>query len=268
MTDNKVFIQRYSIVHPLYLSFFSKSLYQDVARNWKGLCLTYLLALLALSVIPGVMRIRSNLINFFNTEAPGYVKQMPTITVKDGKVSISKPQPYYIKDEKTDKPVMIIDTTGKVTSLTHSPAVVLVTKTSVIMKTDKNETRTFDLSDVKSLVVTRSVMYDWMDSFQDWAAFIFYPLALFFSFIYHIIEVLFYAVVGHIFARSMQARLPFRSIVRLAVIAITPSVILGTLLAIAQINVPYWWYVSIVISTAYVYFAVRANSGREAPLAA
>lgn len=265
MADEKGLMQRYSIVHPLYLSFFSKSLYQDVARNWKGLCLTYLFALLALSVIPGVMKIRTNLINFFNTEAPGFVKQMPTITVKDGKVSINKPQPYYIRDEKTDKAVMIIDTTGKVTSLSHSPAVVLVTKTSVILKTDENKARTFDLSDVKSLVVTRRVIYDWMDGFQDWSAFIFYPLALFFSFIYHIIEVLFYAAVGLIFARSLQTRLPFTSVVRLAVIAMTPSVILGTLLAILQIGVPYWWYVSLIISTVYVYFAVRANSGKESP---
>lgn len=265
MTDEKGLMQRYSMVHPLYLSFFSKSLYQDVARNWKGLCLTYLFALLALSVIPGVMKIRTNLINFFNTDAPAFVKQMPTITVKDGKVSISKPQPYYIRDEKTDKPVMIIDTTGKVSSLSHSPAVVLVTKTSVIIKTDEDETRTFDLSDVKSLVVTRKVIYDWMDSFQDWSAFIFYPLALFFSFIYHIFEVLFFAAIGHMFARSLQARLPFSSVVRLAVIAITPSVILGTLLAVVQIGVPYWWYVSLIISTGYVYFAVRSNSGRAAP---
>ena len=28
--------RRFSIVQPLYLSFFSKELYQDVGRNWPG----------------------------------------------------------------------------------------------------------------------------------------------------------------------------------------------------------------------------------------
>lgn len=258
-------MQRYSIVHPLYLSFYSGSLYQDVARNWKGLCLTYLLALLALSVIPGVMEVRADLTTYFNTEAPRLVRQVPTITITDGKVSINKPQPYYIEDQKTGKPVMIIDTTGKITSLKESPAVILLTKTSMLVKTDKTETRTFDLSDIKNLVVDRRVIYDWMDTFQDWFVFIFYPLALAFSFLLHVVEVIFYALVGLIFARSMRATLRFRAVVRLAVVALTPSVIAGMLLSVAGINVQYWWYISMMISTAYVYFAVRSNLGSSAP---
>jgi ABC-type sugar transport system permease subunit len=261
-------MQRYTIVHPLYLSFFSQSLYRDVARNWKGLCLTYLFALLALSVIPGVMTIQKDLTYFFNTRAPRLVSQFPTITISDGRVSISKPEPYYIKDEDTGKPVMIIDTTGSITSLKGSPAVILVTRTNIMVKTDKTETRTFDLSDVKHLVVDRRVIYDWMDNFQDWSAFVFYPLALAFSFFYHIIEVMFYSAIGLIFARSLQTHLHFRAIVRLAVMAVTPSIILGVLLAVSGLTVPYWWYISLTISTGYVYFAVRANSGKEAPSAA
>lgn len=261
-------LRRYSIVNALYMSFYSKPLYRDVARNWKGLCLTYLFALLALSVIPGVMELQTNLTTFFNTEAPRFVKQLPTITITDGKASITKPQPYYIKDEKTGKPVAIIDTTGKIKSLKGSPASLLITRTSVIVKMDADETRTFDLSDIKSLVVDRRAVYDWMDSFQDWSAFIFYPIALVFSFLYHLVEMIFYAAVGLMFARSLQANLRFRAVVRLAVIAMTPSVVLGVLIAVAGLSVPYWWYVSLVISVAYVYFAVRANSGTEVPLPA
>lgn len=258
-------MQRYTIVHPLYLSFFSQSLYRDVARNWKGFCLTYLVALLALSVIPGVLAIREDLTNFFNTKAPSLVSQFPTITVSDGKVSINKPQPYYIKDQETGKPVMIIDTTGTITSLKGSTAVILVTRTNVMVRTAKTDVRTFDLSDVRRLVVDRRVVYGWMDSFQEWSPFVFYPLALAFSFFYHIIEVMFYSVIGLIFARSLQTRLPFRAVVRLAVMAVTPSIILGVFIAVSGLTVPYWWYISLLISTGYVYFAVRANSGAELP---
>lgn len=256
-------MQRYGIVHPLYLSFFSKPLYRDVARNWKGLCLTYLLALLALSVIPGVMKVQGDLTDFINTKAPGFVKQFPTLTISDGKVSTDKPQPFYIKDEKTGKPAIIIDTTGRITSLKGSPASALVTKTAVIIKTGKDNYKTFDLSDIKRLVVNRRVIYSWLDSFQNWSPLIFYPMALIVSLIYHIIGVVFYAAIGLMFARTLQVRLPFRALIRLAVIAITPSVVLGTFLDITGTTIPYWWYFSLLISTAYVYFAVRANSGKE-----
>lgn len=256
-------MQRYTIVHPLYLSFFSKTLYQDVARNWKGLCMTYLLALLALSVIPGVMTVRTELTAFFNTDAPRYVTQFPTITITDGKVSMNKPQPYYIRDEKTNKPVIIIDTTGKITSLKGSPAVILITRTNVKVKAGDADSRTFDLAGIKHLIVNRRVLYDWMDDFQEWFPFLFYPFALFFSLLYHLVEVVFYAAIGFIFARSLQTQLRFRALIRLAVIAITPSVVLGLFLALTGLRFPYWWYVSLMISTAYVYFAVRSNSGKQ-----
>ncbi len=226
--------------------------------------MTYLLALLALSVIPGVMKIQSNLSTFLNTEAPRFVRQFPTITITDGKVSISKPEPYYINDEKTGKPVIIIDTTGKITSLNGLPAVILVTKGAIMVKTDSNEARTLDLSDIKSLVVDRRVIYNWMDNFQEWSSFVFYPVAIFFSFLYHLIEVTFYSATGLIFARSLRTRLRFRAVVRLAVMAETPSVVLGLFLGVTGFDMPYWWYISLLVTTAYVYFAVRANSDKEA----
>jgi hypothetical protein len=40
-------MRRYSIFHPLVLAFYSKPLYQDVGRRWKGTGLGYLLLLLA-----------------------------------------------------------------------------------------------------------------------------------------------------------------------------------------------------------------------------
>src|SRR2546426_3324312 len=42
-------MRRYGILHPLLLSFFSRSLYRDVGRTWKGIGFLYLLLLLALS---------------------------------------------------------------------------------------------------------------------------------------------------------------------------------------------------------------------------
>jgi hypothetical protein len=259
-------MQRYTIIHPLLFSFYSKSLYQDVARNWKGLCLLYLLSVVALCAIPGVMKFHSDLSAYMTTEAPKIAKQVPVITITKGKVSIDKPEPYIINDEKTNAPLIIIDTSGKITSLEGSSAIALIKKTEILVKKDAGETRRFDLSGVDDLVINRSVVYSWIDTIEELFVFILYPIAVLFSFLYHMIEVLLFAVIGIMFTRKFRIPLNFRTLVRLAAISATPSLILGTLLIAADIRVSYWWPMSFWISIGYLYFAVRVNRETDGPV--
>jgi len=76
-------MKNYTIFHPLYLAFFSKSLYQDVGRNWKGIGASYLLLLLALCWLPIAWQAHASLDAFIQREAPGLVKQVPEVKVKD-----------------------------------------------------------------------------------------------------------------------------------------------------------------------------------------
>jgi hypothetical protein len=256
-------MRRYSIIHPLYLSFFSKSLYRDVARNWKGLCLLYLLSLLALCLIPQVMMLQTDLTNYLISEAPKIVRQFPTITIRKGQASIREPQPYYIRDEKTGQPVMIIDTTGSVTSLKGTTASILLTKKSIIVRKDANDTRSFDLAGVDNYTVDRTDLYSLMDTLESWFAFMIFPFALLISFVFHAAEVFIYAIIGTFFLRQSRFSLPFRGLFRLAVISITPAMVAGTVFFIAGLEIPYWWPLNFVISLAYLFFAVRASSEEE-----
>jgi hypothetical protein len=253
-------MQRYSIIHPLYMSFFSKSLYQDVARNWRGLCLLYLLSLLALCLIPQVMMLQTDLTDYLNTQAPGIVRQVPTITIRNGEASISKPQPYFIRDGKTGQPLMIIDTTGSITTLKGTPASILLTKKSIIVRKDANETRSFALAGVDNYTVDKTDVYHLMDTLQNWFAVMIFPFALLISFFFHSAEVLIYAVIAALFLRQSRFSLPFRSLFRLGVIAITPAMVTGTVLFIAGLEIPYWAPLSFMISLAYLYYAVRVSS--------
>jgi hypothetical protein len=254
---------RYTIIHPLYMSFFSKSLYRDVAKKWRGLCLLYLLSLLTLCLIPQVMTLQTDLTDYLNTTAPKIVRQFPTITIKKGEASISEPQPYFIRDEKTGRQFMIVDTTGGISTLKGTTASILVTKKSIIVRKDENETRSFDLSDVGNFTVGKTDIYNLMDILQNWFAVMIFPFALLISFVFHSAEVLIYAAIGTIFLRLSHSSLPFRALYRLAVISITPVMITGTVLFIAGLEIPYWWLISIMTSLAYVNYAVRASAEKE-----
>jgi hypothetical protein len=261
-------MRRYTIIHPLYMSFFSKSLYKDVAKNWSGFCLWYLLSLLTLCLIPQVMTVQSDLNAYLNTEAPKIVRQFPTVTIRKGTASTEEPQPYFIRDEKTGKPLMIIDTTGGISTLKGTTASILLTGKSLIVRKDANETRTFDLSTVDNFTVGKTDLYNLMDMLEDWFAVMIFPFALLFSFIFHSIEVLIYAAAAALFLRRSSSSLPFRALFRLAVISITPVMIVGTVLFMAGVEVPYWWLFSFMLVMIYLYFAVRVSLEKEGTAAA
>jgi len=245
------------------MSFYSKSLYRDVARNWSGLCFPYLLSLLALCTIPAVMKLQTDFSVFVNNEGREFAQQVPPITISKGKVSIDKPEPYFIRDKKTGDPVMIIDTSGTIHSLQGTKARALLTKTGLFVKKDGEETATFDLSGIDGFFINRNILYEYMDSMEEWFTVMIYPLAFLLSFLYHVVEVLVYAAVGLIFSRAFHASLGYRALIRLSVISITPSLVVGALLLLTDTVLPYWRLMSFWVSLIYLLYAVRTNAGNE-----
>jgi Protein of unknown function (DUF1189) len=253
-------VRRYTILHPLFMSFYSRSLYRDVARNWRGLCVLYLVSLVALCAIPGVMQIRTELSAFLAKEAPMYVKQVPAITISKGKVALDVPEPYLIRDENTGTVRAIIDTTGKINTLSGSKAVLLLTKTTLFVRGNEGETRAFDLSEIDHLFIDRSTVYSFLDTLDDWFAVFVYPLAVVVSFLFRGLEVIILALIGLLFTHALRATLDYRALIRLAAMAITPVVVSGGILALADISIHYWPLLGVVISIGYILFAVRVNS--------
>ena len=242
------------------MSFFSKSLYRDVARNWRGLCFTYLVSLLALCSIPVVMKVQKEFSDFLNREAPQYIKQIPTITISKGKVSIDKPEPFFIRDEKTGAVWAIIDTTGSINSLSDPKTLLLLTRTALIVRKNDKETRTFDLSGFDNLLMDKSAIYGFLDTLDDWIAVLIYPFVVIFSFFYHAVEALIFALIGSLFARTLRASLDYRTLVRLANVAITPAIIGEGIFALLNVWVAYWTLLSLFISLGYIFYAVKANA--------
>ncbi len=257
-------MRQYGVFHPLLLSFFSKSLYRDVAKNWKGVAFSYLLLLLGLTWVPVMMHFHNNLSDGISREAPRIVNQIPKITITKGEVSVDVPVPYYIIDPKSGEQIVAIDTSGQITSLDQTKAVVLLTKKNLIMRQQhRGETRIFDLSAIQSLTLDRDSVMGWVQAFKKWFPLIAYPFAVAGSFVYRIIQVLIYALIGMLFASILKTTLDYAALVRLSVIAITPVVLLNTLRRLLDVHVPLTWLISFAIAMVYLFMAVKANSGTE-----
>lgn len=260
-------MKKYSLMHPLVYSFFSRSLYRDVGSSWKGHCLLYLLCLLSLSVIPGVLRARLEIVADVSAAAPGYIRQLPTITIHKGALSIDRPEPYLIVEESTGRTKAVIDTTGKISSLEGSEAVVLVTKTSLVVKKDAKETKTFDLTAFDGVSLDSKSAYDLLEIFEEFIPVVLYPVAVFFSFLRYALEIFLLALIGVLLCRAAKTPLSAPALIRVSAISITPGTVLGALLVLSGLKVPYWPMISFASSLFYLFFGIRANAGSDTPQA-
>ncbi len=255
--------QHYSLLHPLFMAFFSKSLYRDVARAWKGHGLVFLFSAVALCTIPFVLLVQSEVSNLLSKEVPKIVTQMPSIEITNGKVTIDRSQPYFVKDDKSGDPLIIFDTTGQPRSLDGSKAIMLVSEKAVIIRNSEGRTRTIDLSGIESFSLDRRLLYEWIDELEKSFVFIFYPCAVFFSFIFRLFEAASFAAVAHFFRRSLGLPLTYGAYMRLAAVSLSPALVIGALLNIIRIVVPFWWLTSLPLTAGYLILAISANKKKD-----
>src|ERR1700674_4152768 len=103
-------MRRFSIFHPLVLSFFSKPLYRDVGKHWRGTGLLYVFVVLAIVWIPTIIKGQLGISKWVDGDSKEITKQIPAITISKGSVSTDVATPYFIKDPKNGTDIAIIDT--------------------------------------------------------------------------------------------------------------------------------------------------------------
>lgn len=264
-------MKRFSILHPLYMSFYSSELYQDVGRNWKGAGLGYLFLAMAILQLPMAAKIHVGFSKWVATGASQVVDRIPQITIRNGEVSTNVETPYYIPQPPEEASrvsaaqyLAVIDLTGKYKTLEDVSTDVLLTRHSVTMR-NQREVRTYDLSQVESFSMDSARVRGWLDSARFVVAPLFYGFVLLFSFLYRVVQVALYAAVGIAFARSLNAALEYPALMRLAAVAVTPAMILNEAVDLTQLRIPMWSLLCLAMAMGYLYFGVKSAVSPAAP---
>jgi hypothetical protein len=260
---------RYSKFAALVFSFFSPSLYRDVARNWRGIGVLYLLLLLTLTWIPVLARWHHSVRAYaYGGAAASTLREFPTITINKGVVSIAEEEPYFWRAPRSGEVILYVDTTGSFDKPEAAQAKILLGSSAVEVRNTPRETRVYDLSEVNYFFIDKHKMVAWTHWFSDRLVLLGLPTALLVSFIWGLVRLLLYALIGLIFASIFNARLDFTALMRLAAVAMTPGMVLDT---------PAWtfnfgwspccaWSALIGIMTLiYLGFAVKANADAAPP---
>jgi len=256
-------MKRYSFFHAPVLAFFSKSFYQDVGQHWRGTGLAYLLIILALLWIPTMIKMQFGIARFVDTESKKFTEQIPAITINHGKVSTDVQTPYFIKDPDSGTPFAIIDTTGQYKTLDDAPAKVLLLTESKLIIRNERETRSIDLATVENFYLDRAKVEGWLASLKVWFVPVAYPVVLLSSFVFRTIQVLIYALIGLLFTHLLQTSLNYKTLMRLAAIAITPVLVLDLILEFLPIHIPLWSLLGLGLGLGYLFLAVKWNTEVE-----
>lgn len=252
-------MSRYNIFQAIFMSFYSRDLYKDVGQNWGGKSFLYLFVLLALSWIGDTIYIQSALNRVYAKSSDQYVTQIPVITIKQGKVSTPEKKPYLIREPGVNKPFIIIDTSGKYNDITESDADILVTETKIYDKQDENQTRIHQIPSTFSAVINPVTINGYVKQGINFAWIFIYSFLLICSFVYRIFQCMIYAILGKLFSVISKSNVNYGSILQITMVAITPVIVLSTILGLFMFHFPHEYLTYFVISMLYMVYGIRAN---------
>ena len=86
-----------------------------------------------------------------------------------------------------------------------------------------------------------------------------YPFAVVASLVFRIVQVLVYAALGLLFASWCRCTRTYLQLLRLAVVAVTPCIIVKTILTAAGIGIPFdalWYFLA---AMGFLFFGIKAT---------
>jgi hypothetical protein len=173
-------------------------------------------------------------------------KNLPVIDIKDGVASVDVEQPYKITQEDF---AMIIDTTGKTTSLDGYKKGILLMKDKVIYKDSEAKTEIYSIADVKALRIDEN----FMNAIRKNAVWIIFPFMLLGIYLYFIaarfLQILVFSLITIFASAVTKIQLTYKQIFNIGAYAITPSMLLGVIAALFMKVIPgvAWVYCGIYI---------------------
>lgn len=266
----------------LYMSFYSRRLYVDVGKRWRGFALFYLILTIALFSIPFALRMSFSLNEAFKDQITDPLSKIPVFYIQNGEVSFDKPMPYLIKNEQ-GQVVVAIDTTGKINDFpTDFPYLtVLINKSKISLKvpslklfnmTDSKPSRSEPL--IQKFDKSTNLVFDGkkiaeQNSIKDLKLFsqlMIYPMVVAIFLSIFIVFFLVLAFLGQVFSNIFFSfNVSFLQSCRLLIVAGTPMLLLLLIMFTLNSIFPGSGFILFALLIAYYSFALyslRAESRR------
>lgn len=179
-------------------------------------------------------------------------QNLPTIQIQNGIVNVDVKQPYKVQAEDF---AVIIDTTGEITSLDEYKRGILLMKDKIMYKESEVKTESYNLSGIQSFMLDENFLNK-LKKNAVWVLFPFMVIILYIIFcIARFFQLLLFSIISVAVSSIAHIKLSYKQLFNIGIYAITPSTILGALLAIFGIQVPLF---GIIYSGLYIIYLIIA----------
>lgn len=243
-------------------SFYCKRLYRDVSTRWTGGNLLYLCLLLAVCLIPAANNRVRHAKSVIDDKAEVFLMQIPPMRLAEGKLTVDAPQPYsIIEDNET---VLLIDTTGQTDSLADVPALALLTADRLYVRNEQHAYVTYELARFKEAEFDRAVAETIIEQTKRWIAPTWYLVSYLINVVLFLAAAFGLGGLALALARKLNRTLDYWAGVRLAVVALTPPMILAAVLETVQRPLMFLAYAALAV--AYLFLAVSSAKKNRPPV--
>ncbi len=256
-------MKRFNFFHAIFLSFYSKSLYRQVGERWRGRSFVYLLVLLATCWIVAAFAFNYQFWQEVNQAAPTIIQQMPIITFTHGVASTKPDRPILIKTPENIL-IAVIDVKNQFKEFEQSTAKIFMGSKTVQVKQDTYQTDTIRFPERLNGTFGSKEITAFFHQMKKWAIPLLYIFTVIFgvigSYIFHVVQVLIYALLGLAFAALLKRKLNYAALLSLSLLAITPAIVLRTVLNLLELRFPLDFWLYFLVSMGYLYYAIKAMS--------
>jgi hypothetical protein len=241
----------------IYLSFFSKELYRQVVTNWRGLAFQYMVLLVLVSWLIVATGLFLAVDGAMRGPLGEIISKLPAITIKDGTMTIDKPSPYVVEIKVKDQtlPVAVFDATTDEPKA-DSQAAFLFGKHNFFLGSGGQASQ-FEWKQYEGTNLNQASYKSFVEVVKTYLPIFAFAFGVPFGFIVMAIQSFIWAVLGLAVAGMANIKLTYSELVRLAVVAMTPGMIIEPVI---KLVVPGFFIpVGLLITIGYFIFAILAN---------
>lgn len=256
-------MSQYGVFQAIFMSFYSPSLYRDVARRWGGCVFWYLFVLMGIVSALYASQAAVLMNSHFPDFSARYLTQFPVMTYTNGKLSTPENRPYEIVDPASHEPLMVIDASGQYTSLDQTKAGVLVTQSDIISRTGKTDSRTMHMSDSLNTSIDLMTLGQKFQPYAWSVWFIVFPLCLLFLFLFRLIQAFLYAIIGKCFSLVTLVSLTYFQVFQITVVAFTPAVVAEMIVDYSGAIIPHVHLIYFLVCMFFLLFGILSNKTND-----
>jgi Protein of unknown function (DUF1189) len=221
-------------INAFWKSFFSRDVYIEAYRSWKGIGFTLIAVLVILQTIAITVHIHSGLGKFIREDAPAIIQQLPEITFSNGLASTPEAKAYKINIDNVT--LAIIDTREEHPPKDLAGAKIFFAQKSVTLEKNNFEQRNYTFESLNEFVINQDLAHFWLNLTGQWTALICCPFILGFLLVYRLVQLLFFSLITLIAGAILKVSGAYAATLRLTAVALTPPLLIFSVLSSA---IPY-----------------------------